>query len=435
MFIEHIRVKKLLDKKSRYLLGCSGGLDSVALGYLLKQSGYSFEIAHVNFGLRDEESNDDETFVRDLSKAWEVPIHVNTVNPSRYEVSGMSTQMMAREIRYNWFQDLIDERGLQGILVAHHFEDQVETILLNMLRGTGIEGIYGMSEIKGNVIRPLLPFKKGDLRLFMEENKLNWREDSSNQKSDYKRNFLRNQLFPLMEQKFPDALDTMDKSFSQIKDTGKAFFYFFQEWKRECIQSINGHELLELRDIIKIPGKYSLLFYWLRDYGFNYSDIEDIFFSVDQGGVGKLFFARDYMVNVDREHLILGKKQSELSAFSISKDDIRVEINGHRYDILRVEKGFPIDKNPQNAMLDEAKLSFPLIVRKWQLGDRIVPLGMKNEKKLSDLMVDMKIPVIEKQRVAVILSGEEIIWMVGHRISDRFKCDAFTEKILYLKKI
>jgi tRNA(Ile)-lysidine synthase len=435
VFIDNIRIKNLLDIRSRYLLALSGGIDSVALGHLLKAAGFDFEIAHVNYGLRGEESDGDEAFIRALGSMWGVAVHVKKVGSADFALSGASTQMIARDIRYQWFDNLIRDRTCQGVLVAHHFEDQMETILLNVLRGSGIEGVYGMSERRGNIIRPLLPFHRAELLHYMQENNYTWREDRSNQESYYKRNFLRNEVLPLIEKKFPTGISTMGQSFKRIKDTGKAFFHLYQYWKDNNIHKEGDYLVLGIKDFINLPGKNSLLFYWLRDFGFGASDVEDVIVSAENGAVGKVFHAGDYVLNVDRNQLILGKSDFDWGPIRVGKDDIRVIIHGDKYDVLHVNHDFPLDRNPENAMLDFDKLSFPLTVRKWELGDKMVPLGMKSDKKISDLLIDLKLPLIEKKKTGVVLSNEDVIWLVGFRINDKYKCDANTKNILYLKKI
>jgi len=434
-FIDHIRQKNLFDQGCKYLLAVSAGADSVALGHLLRAAAVDFEVAHVNFGLRGEESDGDEAFVKSLGSKWGVEVHVKKITLGIFSEPGSSLQMKARDIRYQWFEETLKSRGLQGVLVAHHFEDQIETILLNLLRGSGLEGVYGMSERRGNIIRPLLPFRRGEILEFMQTNQYEWREDSSNRESKYKRNYIRNEILPLIEEKFPAGIRSLGQSFQRIKDSGKAFFYLYQVWKEQHVKVDNGYQFLELKDFISLPGKHSLLFYWLRDYGFGTADIEDIVACAERGDAGKIFFAGNYTLNLDRGQLILAEKSIDWESFEIQKDDIRLVIKDEKYDILRVGQEFTLDRDPTNAMLDLDKLSFPLTVRKWESGDRMVPLGMKSEKKISDILIDRKLPLIEKEKIAVILSGSEIIWLVGHRISDRFKCDSESKNILYLKKI
>jgi tRNA(Ile)-lysidine synthase len=435
LFKIHIRSKNLLDLEKSYLLAISGGIDSVCLGHLLHGLGVKFSLGHVNFQLRGKESDEDEAFVRTLAAKWEVPILVNKTRKEIFKTTGKSTQMAARDFRYEWFEELVKSDGFEGVLVAHQFEDQIETIFLNLLRGTGIEGLYGMSEKRGVILRPLLPFTRSQIRSYMEQNGLKWRNDSSNDTNDYKRNLLRNRVLPTLNDDFPDALQVLDMSFKRLKDTGKAFFELFGLWRDQHVRWEDGYQYLEICTIKNLSGKQSMLYYWLRDFGFSYFDVQDIIKSVDIGESGKTFYAGEYMLNLDRDILILGKNDFEWEDVELDSHDIELNLKSHRYDILQLDLDFEIERSSENAMLDLGKLKFPLLVRRWEHGDRIVPLGMDKEKKISDLLVDLKMPLIKKKQVLVLLSGDEIAWLVGYRISDHFKCTESTKQVLYFKKV
>jgi tRNA(Ile)-lysidine synthase len=435
LFKTHIRSKNILDLEKSYLLAISGGIDSVCLGHLLHDLGIQFSLGHVNFQLRGKESDADETFVRNLAQIWDVPIYVIKSSKEIFKTPGKSTQMAARKFRYAWFEELTKEHGFEGVLVAHQFEDQIETILLNLLRGTGIEGLYGMAEKRGVIIRPLLPFSRSQIKQFMEENRFFWRNDSSNDKNDYKRNMLRNRVLPTLSEDFPDGLQVLDMSFKRLKDTGKAFFDLFSLWREQHVREEGEYQFLEISRIQNMSGRQSMLYYWLRDFGFSYFDVQDILKSVDIGESGKTFYAGEYMLNKDRDLLILGKNDFEWEPLEINIHDIELNLRSQKFDIMRLEHNFEIEKSAENAMLDLAKLKFPLYVRKWEQGDRIVPLGMEREKKISDLLVDLKVPMIKKKQVLVLLSGEEIAWVMGYRISERFKCTQSTRQVLYFKKV
>ena len=435
LFKKHIRSKNILDFKKTYLLAISGGIDSVCLGHLLFRSGYSFSLGHVNFQLRGKESDGDEAFVKDLAQVWNVPLFTKKTNKKQIISPGISTQMGARDFRYQWFDELLQENGFDGILVAHQFEDQIETVFLNLLRGTGIEGIYGMADKRGNIIRPLLPFSRMQITGFMEENRYSWRDDSSNYDNDYKRNLLRNRVLPTLSEDFEGGLQTLDLSFKRLKDTGKAFFELFETWKGNHIKSENDYQYLEIRDVKSMQGRQSMVYYWLRDYGFSYFDVQDMLQSIDLNDLGKVFYAGQYILNKDRDLLILGKNDFEWKPLEINFHDIELNIKSLKFDILHLEEKFEIVKSSESAMLDLEKLEFPLLVKKWEHGDRFIPLGMENEKKISDLLVDLKVPLIQKKQVLVLWSGGKIAWVIGSRISEEFKCSQSTKKVLYFKKI
>lgn len=434
-FKTHIHSSGLLSKEKHYLLAISGGVDSVALAHLLTLTGYSFGLIHCNFQLRDAESDGDEEFVRNLGGVLEVDVKTKRFDTLPYKKNfGVSTQMAARELRYAWFEELVRTGQGEAVLVAHHAGDQVETILLNLLRGTGIEGVYGMAEHREGIIRPLLPFTREDIAAFVASQGIAWREDSSNEKSDYKRNVLRNDVLPILKGTFGDVNQQLGNSFGRIKDTGQAFFYFFKEWKSAQIEVDKPFEYLAFSSLEGIPGKASLLFYWLREYGFNFAQVGEIVQAIDAGATGKIFEGSGFTLNVDREFLILGPNLKAFEEVTVEVHEVELTLEADSYDILTLGEGQALDKDPANAMLDKDLLTFPLHVRNWEEGDKFMPLGMRKFKKVSDFLIDLKIPHIQKQRVKVLCSGANIAWLIGFRIDDRYKFSPYTRRVMYFKK-
>lgn len=435
-FISHIRSKNLLDVQYRYLIAISGGVDSICLAHLMRQAAIPFELAHCNFGLRANDSEEDQHFVEQMAEQWQVKVHTKKFDTKNYAATkGISTQMAARDLRYEWFAELLAHQGLKGTVVAHHEDDQLETILLNLARGTGIEGIYGMSEQREKLIRPLLPFSKQQLLDYAAREGLSWREDSSNALSDYKRNFIRNEVLPLWESHEPLIKGQLHASFDRIKDTGKAFFHLFTEWKVAHIHQSGRYQKLAKSDLEAVPGKASFLYYWLREYGFNTAAIENLVsvVSTDQQ-VGQQVFSQDFCVNVDREYIYLGARQEEFEEIIIEATEVAVNWENTAYDILQLEEVPALDTRPENAMLDAERLEFPLLVRSWQEGDRFRPLGMKKFKKISDFLIDLKVPVLLKNDVKVVCDARgELVWLPGFRIDDRVKISSLTKKVIYFK--
>lgn len=434
-FIRHIREKNILDFSARYLLAISGGLDSTALAHLLHRSGISFCMAHCNFNLRGEESDGDEHFVRVLASQLGLQVHVKSFDTQTYgSEKGVSTQMAARELRYQWFSELLQQEDYKGLIVAHHADDQIETVLLNLLRGTGIEGLYGMSENREKIIRPLLPFSRSSLEEFAANEGITWREDSSNATIDYKRNYIRHQVVPQLKGFDPGALSLLQHSFDRVKDTGKAFFYLHDLWAALHVRHEEGFQYLELAALEKAPGKKSLLFYWLRPYGFSFQQLDDVLAALERKEAGKVFQTAEYALNLDREHLILGSSSEEFVESCIEVSAIGVNIGNDVYDLLVLDPPAAPPASSAEAMLDREKLNFPLKIRSWQQGDRFRPLGMKNFKKISDVLIDMKLPLIHKKNVKVLCSGDDIVWVIGVRIDDRYKITPATQSALYFKK-
>lgn len=425
----------MLIPTKTYLLACSGGLDSMSLAELLIRAEIPFEVAHVNFHLRGKESDDDEKFVRDWANSNSITVHFHQADTLEFAAeSHISTQMAAREIRYEWFEKIRLARNLEGIILAHHQDDQIETIFLNLLRGTGIEGLYGMAERRGNLIRPLLSFSRDEIEMFAKQNKISWREDSSNQKTDYKRNKLRHDILPHLYSFSPDSKKSLITSFERLKDTGKAFSGLFDQWLKVNIKLDEGLQSLLIADILHVTGASSLIYFWLRSYGFNSDQSLDIYESIQKRESGKLFESGSHVLNIDREKLFLAPAIAPFEPIEVESTAIALQLPDIAYEILKIDSDLSIDSNRANAMLDLDRLAFPLTIRNWELGDKFIPLGMKSSKKISDFLIDLKVPMLKKPLVKVLISDGEIAWVIGYRIADWAKKTAATRKILYFKK-
>lgn len=435
-FRSHVSSRNLLDHQSTYLLACSGGMDSMCLGNLLTQVGISFEVAHINFQLRGAESLGDEEFVKSWSKDNGLTIHLKQTDTESYALAkSISIQMAAREIRYAFFEEVRAAQNLDGILLAHHEDDQLETIFLNLLRGTGIEGVYGMADRKGWLIRPLLPFSRTDIQSYMESNQLTWREDSSNKKSDYKRNNLRINGLRVIYSLEKNARKNLLTSFQRLKDTGKAFSGLFETWKKTAIREESTYQFLAYESIQSQPGAATLLYFWLRLYGFNSDQTQAIASSLNHPKSGVVFKSSTHLVHFDRKDLILSQIQEDFKPVSVLESDSGLILPEGQFSISRQKLPVQLDKNPLHAQLDAARLEFPLEIRTWQEGDKFIPLGMTSSKKISDFLIDSKIPLAKKNEVKVLVSGKEIAWVIGLRIADWAKCTPATQRILYFKKI
>lgn len=434
-FKAHIRQKNLFDAQNTYLLACSGGVDSMVLADLLLKSGIPFELAHVNFQLRGKESEDDAAFVSSWATRHEVTFHLHRVDAEAFsETEKISIQMAARELRYQWFETVRKSHKLAGIVLAHHEDDQIETIFLNLLRGTGLDGLQGMADRKGMLIRPLLPFSRQEILHYAGAESINWREDSSNQKTDYKRNKLRLEALPKLYEISPDAKSNLLASLARIKDSAKAFGGLYEKWLRETIRQENETFYLPLGELIHMPGAVSLIYLWIRSYGFNADQAFSIYQAAKSNEVGKLFSSGTHLLNLDREELILMPKSPDFEAVEISANDIELQLPEGNYELLKLTTPITLDKARKNAMLDLDQLEFPLEIRNWVQGDRFVPLGMRNAKKVSDFLIDLKIPLAQKSKVKVLLSGGKIAWVIGLRIADWAKYSEASSRVLYLKQ-
>jgi tRNA(Ile)-lysidine synthase len=434
-FISHIRQSPLFEPNKRYLLACSGGLDSMALAHILYAAGIQVELAHVNFGLRGTESDEDEEFVRNWAQDRSLPIHIHRANTvERADKNGISIQMAAREIRYQFFEETRNQHHMEGIILAHHQDDQLETIFLNLVRGTGIEGLYGMSERRGWLIRPLLPFSRAQLESYMEEVKQTWREDRSNASSDYKRNKLRHSGLPALYNLEPDTRQNLLQSFERLKDTGKAFSGLFELWKTEHVREQHGISFLAYKSLSNMPGVASLLYFWLKPYGFNSDQALSLSKSLEGIKPGKLLRSATYELSLDRNELLLYPIPLAFPELELPVGTPSFELPEGGYHLTWGPSQKEIDRNPANAVFDLDQLEFPLQIRSWQEGDRFNPLGMQSEKKISDFLIDNKVPFALKKEVKVLVSGNKIAWVVGMRIADWAKVGPATQKCLHIQK-
>ena len=434
-FISHIQQSTLFEANKRYLLACSGGLDSMALAHLLHAAGIQLELAHVNFGLRGTESDGDEEFVKNWAQECSLPIHIQQANTVEWaEKKGISIQMAAREIRYQFFEAIRNQKNLEGIILAHHQDDQLETIFLNLLRGTGIEGLYGMSARRGWLIRPLLPFSRAQLESYMEEVKQTWREDRSNATNDYKRNKLRHSGLPAIYNLEPDTRQNLLQSFERLKDTGMAFSGLFELWKATHVREQQGISFVAYKSLNNMPGVASLLYFWLRPYGFNSDQALTLSKSLEAIQPGKLLRSATHELSLDREELFLYPIPVVFPELELPFGTPSFELPGGGYQLTWGLPQGEIDRNPSNAVFDLDCLEFPLQLRSWQEGDRFNPLGMQSEKKISDFLIDNKVPFALKKEVKVLVSGNKIAWVVGMRIADWAKVNPATQKCLHIQK-
>ncbi|MEY2704189.1 MAG: hypothetical protein RL407_251 [Bacteroidota bacterium] len=433
-FISHIQSAQLLTPTQRYLLACSGGLDSMALAHLLLKAKIPFELAHVNFQLRGEESQGDEAFLRNWGAKHGIEVHVHTSDTKSYaREKGISIQMAAREIRYLFFEEIRSSRALSGIVLAHHQDDQLETIFLHLLRGTGIEGITGMNDRKGWLIRPLLIFSRKEIETYMQQEGHAWREDRSNASSDYKRNKLRHEGLPAIYALEQDARKNLLHSFDRLKDTGKAFLSLFESWKIQHLEEADDFSILPYEALLQVNGAATLLYFWLRPYGFNSDQAKGIFESLKDLKPGRLFLSSSHQVGLDRNALFLSAIPPHFVPISISYGMEVISISSKKYNLGWETQAMALDPNPSHAQLDADALEYPLVVRNWEEGDRFIPLGMQSEKKISDFLIDQKVPLPLKKEVKVVVSGKKIAWVWGMRIADWAKITSNTTRILHIK--
>lgn len=431
---KYIGKKQLFSLKDKVLVALSGGADSVALLRILLQLGYRCEAAHCNFHLRGDESVRDEEFVRKLCHTYEVPLH--TVHFDTQEYAGskrLSIEMAARELRYNWFEELRREMGFDVIAVAHHRDDSVETFLLNLIRGTGINGLCGIHPKNGTVVRPLLEVSRADILHYLDAIKQDYVTDSTNLQDEYVRNKIRLNILPMMEEINPSVKESIALTASRLEEVAR----IYRVAMAEGTDFVNDGEGISIERLLRQEAPKSLLYEMLSPLGFNASQVEDIYQCLD-GQSGKVFYSAEWRLLKDRSYLLLQPRNEQAREKNHS---LELPVNGELLygkgrkittAVYNRTSGFEVRKEKNIACLDADKLQFPLIIRRYGAGDSFVPFGMKGRKLISDYLTDRKFSRQAKEDTFVVCSGDKIIWIVGERIDDRFRIDNDTVRIAQL---
>ncbi|NVO03684.1 MAG: tRNA lysidine(34) synthetase TilS [Bacteroidetes bacterium] len=436
-FQQYIHSKDLFAKDEHVLLAVSGGIDSMVMVDLFKKSGYNFAIAHCNFKLRGEESDQDEILVRQIAENHGVEIFVKHFETGLFaEKEKVSIQMAARELRYKWFRELLGEENFDYIALAQHKDDAIETFFINLTRGTSISGLHGILPKKNNVIRPLLFTSKKEISDFAKANNVKFREDQSNSSEKYVRNKIRHSILPIFKEINPSFLETMTENIEKIQFVEKVYFQYIQEQKQKLLIHDGEKYSILIHDLIRNINSSSFLFELLKDFNFNQSVVNDIFNSLDSQS-GKSFYSSTHLLIKDREKLLISKIEFEnetdlkIEKIYIERDCSKIEIgrNCFKFEMVENNSDFIIDKISSKAFLDFDKLVFPLIIRKWQKGDSFFPFGMTQMKKLSDFFIDNKVSLKEKDEILILCSGENIVWVSSFRIDNRYRITNSTKKI------
>tara|TARA_B100000902_G_scaffold365033_1_gene385590 strand:+ start:47617 stop:48921 length:1305 start_codon:yes stop_codon:yes gene_type:complete len=426
--IEELK-KYLLKENSislndRIIVAISGGCDSVALALLLIEIGFKIELAHCNFKLRGIDSDKDEEFVRNFSLQNGVPFHSKSFNTKKYaEKKGFSDQMAARELRYSWFNELKVKTNSKYIAVAHHLEDNIETFLINFVRGSGIRGFLGMHLIRDDIIRPLIKYDKEDIQKYLSDKGQKYRIDISNFDNKYLRNNIRNNIIPSLKEINPSFNNTFINEMSYLNEVYEIFIDTINKKKSEIIICNGEKQFIDIKKLMNSKFSNAILREILYPYGFK--QINKIICSI--GNTGKLFYSSTHLLLVDRHHLILSK-EDKLELKSKYIDKFETSINQPLNMAFNVTQDINIIDDKSFAFFDFEKLEFPLEIRKWKNGDTFTPLGMNGNKKISDYFVDEKWNRFDKEECLLLLSRNEIIWIIGHRISEKFKITDKTKK-------
>lgn len=428
----HINQNFPFLKGKKLLLATSGGLDSMVMVDLFHKSNYKIAIAHCNFQLRGLESFQDEKFVQDYAALNKIKLFVTQFDTEAFAKDyKLSTQVAARELRYNWFYELLETQNFDYILTAHHADDNLETFLINLVRGTGLDGLTGIPSQNENVIRPLLVFSRKEIENYAKTNAIEWREDSSNELDKYLRNKIRHNLVPILKELNPDFLSSFQKTQNNLKDAESIVndgeYIIYQEVVTE---NEDGTVFFNLKKLTQMTNYKAYLYQWLNEFGF--SDWSAIYDLVDSQS-GKQVLSTQFRLLKNRDFLILSpintlEKNQEYFIEKFQKE-VKIPLN---LSLCKVDDISLVTNT--TIFVDANKLQFPLVLRQWIEGDSFQPFGMdRKTKKVSKLFKDEKLSLIEKENTWILCSNNQIVWIIGIRQDERFKIENTTKNILKIE--
>lgn len=441
-FKAFIAKENLFQPKDHLLLAVSGGVDSVVLCELCHRAGYSFSIAHCNFQLRGEESVRDENFVRSLAQRYNVRVHVIHFETEKYASEHkLSIQVAARNLRYQWFRELLSQFQIQKLLTAHHANDNIETILMNFFKGTGITGLRGMLPKQGDIVRPLLFATKETIKQFAEENKLTWVEDISNAQDKYTRNFIRHQLMPVITEMYPQAESNLLANIQRFREVEFLYRQTIQKHLKKLVEQKGAELHIPILKLKNTNAAATILYEILHPLNFTPKQSEEALHLIESE-TGKYIASSTHRIFKNRNWLIIAPNDTSIAEnIIIEEGQTSVQFAGGNLNfrnepptsnpILSGVEGLPTSNNI--AFLNAAEIKYPLILRKWKPGDYFYPLGMRKKKKLARFFIDNKLSATEKEKTWVLEMDKKIIWVIAHRIDDRFRITPDTKSMLRIE--
>lgn len=434
-FSQFIEERSLCNPNHKILVGVSGGIDSIVMLDLFDKAGYDISIAHFNFKLRGQESDQDELFVRKLDKKYKVKVFTKSFDTEPYAKDNkLSIQEAARNLRYNWFEKLAIDKGFDRIAIGQHLDDQIETFFINLFRGSGVKGLKGMPVKRGKIIRPLMFANRKQIKDYADTHKLKYREDSSNTSEKYLRNSIRHNLLPILTEIKSSSDDSILKSIGHLTEDYQDFQKLLNDLRVRIIQK----DKVSRTSINEVKIMNASLFYQLLSiFNFNREVTDAILLSIQNKATGKIFYSSSHKLLIDRYYLFVEEKERPGSENEYLIDDnVKVihEPIHLNFTKFQNDKSMHINKSSEYAYFDFDKLVFPLKLRKWRKGDRFIPFGMRGNKLVSDYLIDAKVSRFDKEKVWVLLSDENIIWIVGYRTSEIYRLKHNTKtclKIIY----
>jgi tRNA(Ile)-lysidine synthase len=434
-----ISLSAFFTSDTKFILAVSGGVDSVVLVDLFAKTNLDFVIAHCNFKLRGQESERDEQFVKALAVKYAKEIFIKCFDTKTYaDEHKVSIQVAARDLRYNWFAELqstVSNQRLTAIVTAHHQNDNIETVLINFFRGTGIQGLTGINSFDGErkILRPLLLFKKEELLQYATDNSLTFVEDSSNTTNKYTRNNFRNQIIPLVKQHFPSAEENLLNNIQRLHEVELLYNESVEKYKKSLIV-LKGEELhIPILKLKKVTTLHTIIWELIKSFNFSASQVNEIIKLLDSNNGSYIQSATNRIIKNRNWIIITPLKEEQSLTIIIEKEDKKIEFGNGKIIIEQLQKSTlkPQTSN-EVATIDFDTLEFPLLLRKWKQGDYFYPLGMTKKQKLSKFFINQKLSLIQKENVWVIESNKRIVWIVGYRIDNRFKITDLTKVIMKL---
>ncbi len=432
-FEKYVAQNELFGHDDKILLTVSGGVDSMVMMSLFAASGYRFGVAHCNFQLRGQESDEDEALgygVELFNRRFDTQ--------GEMERTGESMEMAARRLRYTWFRSLCDEHGYNVIAIAHHINDSIETFFINMLRGTGLRGLTGISVQAGRIVRPLMFATRKDILDYATAHRIPYREDSSNRSTKYLRNKVRLGIVPMLREINPQFTTVMRRNISRLTDAQTFIDRSVELIRRDAMTEQGGLYTLHVDRIdASLPLGYVVYEILNSMFGFKGDTVDALCHALQQNNTGRRFYSREWVATIDRGRIVIGRIADEDTCMTQVEQGVLRSYCGSsvlHYEYCDIDMIDSVTTPDNVALVDADKLRFPLTLRRWQQGDWFVPFGMSGRKKVSDFLIDAKVSMAEKSRQFVLLSGDDVVWLVGRRADDRFRLTRQTENVLKITR-
>ena len=435
--LQYIKSNNLCDLNGKIICAVSGGVDSMVMAYILHKLELNIIIATCNFNLRDKESDKDQQLVEQFCIKNNISFRTISFDTKKYaKEKKLSIQMAARELRYNWFLKLLKAEKADYIAIAHNLNDSIETFFINLSRGTGIKGLTGIKNKNGHIIRPLLFANRDDIYNFAQKENVPFREDATNAETKYYRNYIRHKIIPLFQELNNSSFKNFENTIANIQNVEEYYRTQITSTIDNLVIKTDSSEYIDIQTILSHNNNKLIIFEWLNPKGFNKDQINNIELSIKKGDSGKIFYSDNYKLYRESDKLLLEPLKEDVNEnVNIVIENINSKIQGYNISIINIDKDFKISNDKNTAQLDFEKIIFPLTISEWKKGDKFQPLGMNNNKLVSDFITDLKIPSRNKHNILTLKSEEEILWIVGYRIDNRYRITENTKTILQIKKV